>query len=124
MKRALCTLIALLAVVASDHVGLRATGDGWNYDRCDAVSGPAKWPLLCQDPAGQSPIDLCGAELFAADKNTALDFSYASSVAMEVKSDGQAYLSQTGAETMTLDANDVPRIVGRQAESETTDITW
>eukprot|EP00961_Rhodomonas_salina_P185001 2498028-Rhodomonas_salina.1 len=25
---------------------------------------------------------------------------------------------------MTLDANDIPRIVGRQPESETDDITW
>eukprot|EP00961_Rhodomonas_salina_P125842 1695607-Rhodomonas_salina.1 len=41
---------------------------------------------------------------------------------MELKSDGQAYLSQKGTETMTLNAHDIPRIVGRQMGGD--DITW
>eukprot|EP00961_Rhodomonas_salina_P016588 223494-Rhodomonas_salina.1 len=104
-------------VAASDEGALAVTGrrsTTWNWNRCDAINGPQNWPTndesFC-NAEEQSPIDLCGAEHFPPTRTTTLDFDYpATAVAMQISTNAEALLTQTGTETMTLDANDIPRI--------------
>uniref|UniRef100_A0A6U2HBL5 Carbonic anhydrase n=1 Tax=Hemiselmis andersenii TaxID=464988 RepID=A0A6U2HBL5_HEMAN len=106
-------------LVAGAAVANAAGAGSWNYDRCDAINGPADWTDLCQG-SEQSPINLCGAvnlPLSASISQTNFD----QMINTDLTRDGGVKFV-VGNDALTSSVGQVPQFLGRSTGTD--DVTW